>query len=462
MCKFWELTCKAGEAAEKVTENILANAAQEVLTSIGKTLTSVGTMWVNVSTPTLKPASSTSYGKWPGSTSMDNGETIIDFIGPRLVWLQVAIFTGCLIWMGVKMMWSPDFETVRELVAGWMKLIIISGAGAVIINLAVEVCDAYSKWIISEAVGSDADAATFAGKILDVTVVTAGGVGIMVILVAGLLGLLSNLVQTMMIYGRSAMLVLLVAFMPVVASAAMTNWGKQWLNKLIGWLTAFLAFKPVAATIYAIAIRLVVGTGGDDEFTQFILGIIMMILAALALPAMVSFLTPVAAGMGSGGSGGVGGLLMAANGAVAVKEMASWGRSAAGHDGKSGKSGRSGRDGADGDGAVDSSAPASGRAPVGAVPTGGAGNPGATGAGAGAGTGASGAGAGAGTAGASGAGAGASGGAAAGAGAAAGPVGASVVVGAKATAAGVRAAQSTADEPQAANGAVDAPGPGGR
>ncbi len=445
-CHFWELTCKAGEAATKATENVLVHAAQEVLTAIGKTLTSVGTMWVNVSTPNLKPA---------GSASMGGGQTIVDFIGPRLVWLQIAIFTGCLITMGIKMMWSPDFSTVRELVAGWLKMVIISGAGAVFVNLAVEVCDGYSKWIVSEAVGSEADAATFASKILDASTVTAGGTGIMVILVAGLLGLLANLVQTMMIYGRSAMLVLLVAFLPVVASAAMTNWGRQWLNKFVSWLIAFLAFKPVAATIYAIAIRLVAGTGSDDEFTQFILGVIMMILAALALPSLVGFLTPVAAGVGGGGggSGAAGAAALVANGAVATRQMGAWARGATGPAGRSGGAGSAGADGA-----VDS-APVAGRPSQAPAPTPPAAGSGAAGGGAAAGSGAAGGGA------AAGSGA-AGGGAAAGAGAAAGPVGVAAVVGVKAASAGVRGAQgvahSTTDQGAAANGAVDVSGQGRR
>ena len=52
---------------------------------------------------------------------------------------------------------------------------------------------------------------------------------------------------------RQAMLIVVVAVLPVAAAAGGTQVGQQSYHKLTAWIIAFLLFKPVAALAYGIA-----------------------------------------------------------------------------------------------------------------------------------------------------------------------------------------------------------------
>ena len=225
------------------------------------------------------------------------------------------------------------------------------------------------------------------------------------------------------------------------------------MRKTTSWVISFIMMKPAAAIIYAVAIKMVSGASLDpaqrqanqinqvigttgrlfpgsgsvgEDLGTFIRGLIMMVLAAAALPALIRLITPAAEAMGVGG----GGALAATAGAVSVATGAIRVARSTGGSGSAGPPGGSGAAGAPG-------APGSGGA-MGPTGSGGA-------------TGAVGAGGATGAAGASGAGAS---GAAAGAGAAAGPA-AVVMVGAEAAHKGVQIARSTG------NAAATSGGPSG-
>ena len=55
---------------------------------------------------------------------------------------------------------------------------------------------------------------------------------------------------------RYGMLVLLVGVLPLTAAATNTEMGMMWFKRALGWLGGFILYKPVAALIYATAIKL--------------------------------------------------------------------------------------------------------------------------------------------------------------------------------------------------------------
>lgn len=317
----------------------------------------------------------------------------------------------------------------------------VGAAFPTITQLMLEIGDLYSPWIIEQA-GSKDDG-KFLTKILDMSLFQTGQLSMIMLIVGGLIALLSNIVQVFLMFVRSGLLTLLTGFSPLAAAASTTSWGKQWFNKYVAWTMAFVAFKPTASTIYAASLKLLSGDSYSftDDIGKFLMGIIFLILAIVALPALVMFLVPVTANIGSGGSGAigmVGGML--ATGAVRVASRSMFRGRSGGGGGGGGSSSRP------------PSQPQSTQAPTGAAPTSGATGGGADTAGAAGGGAASGS--------AAGAGAGAAGGGAAGAGAAAGgPVGAGIAAGAKVVGAGVGAARSVADQSTGNSGAAPVAAP---
>ena len=424
-CHFYELTCKAGEAAAKAGDDIVSKWAEHVTTGVNKTLVSLGTIWVNV------------------KTNVGGDESVASFIQEHQRWLTIVIAIVSLVFAAMQMAWRQRMEPLQEAQGGLLRLIVVGAAFPTITQLMLEIGDLYSPWIIEQA-GSKDDG-KFLTKILDMGLFQTGQLGMIMLIVGGLIALLSNIVQVFLMFVRSGLLTLLTGFSPLAAAASTTSWGKQWFNKYVAWTMAFVAFKPTASTVYAASLKLLSGDSYSftDDIGKFLMGIIFLILAIVALPSLVMFLVPVTANIGSGGSG-AGGLVggMLATGAVNVANRSMFRGRSGGGGGGGGSSSRP------------PSQPQSTQAPTGAAPTGGA-SSGAASSGA-----ASGGGASSGAAAGGGAGAGAAGGGAAGAGAAAGgPVGAGIAAGAQVVGAGVGAARSVADQSTGNSGAAPVAAP---
>ena len=417
-CHFWELTCKAGEAAAKAGDDIVSKWAEHVVTGVNKTLVSLGTIWVNV------------------KADVGGDKSVASFIQEHQRWLVIVIAIISLVFAAMQMAWRQRMEPLQDVQGGLLRLIVVSAAFPTITQLMLEIGDLYSPWIIEQA-GSKDDG-KFLTKILDMSLFQTGQLGMIMLIVGGLIALLANIIQVFLMFVRSGLLTLLTGFSPLAAAASTTKGGQQWFNKYVAWTVAFVAFKPTASTIYAASLKLLSGDtySFTDDIGKFLMGIIFLILAIVALPALVTFLVPVTANIGSGG-GGAGGMVggMLATGAVNVANRSMF------------QGGSSGGGGGGGSSSKPPGQPQSTQAPTGAAPTGAAG--GGAGAAGAAGGGASGA-----------AGAGAAGGGAAGAGAAAGgPVGAGIAAGAKVVGAGVGAARSVADQSTGNSGAAPVAAP---
>ena len=435
-CWFYQVQCQATEAANKVAENVVITWARALLDSLEKIMIKVGTFWID---------KSTGHIGGEGSAAWD--------VRYLTAWLSGVVFFGSLIMAAMMLMLNSRGDDIRNIMMGIIKMVVVSGASFKVIDLMIDASDAFSKWVIETAIGA-ADG-KFVTKLLDVASIQPSGIGWALIALGCLVGIAANLIQFAMMECREAILPLVAGIIPLAASAALTDWGQQWLRKTTSWVISFIMMKPAAAIIYAVAIKMVSGASLDpaqrykqqanhvigvvgrvlpsgvsvgEDMGTFIRGLIMMMLAAVALPALIRLITPAAEAMGVGG-----GALAAAAGAVSVATGAVRVARSTGGSGSAGPPGGSGANGAPGD-------PGSGGA------MGPAGSGGATGA-AGA-TGASGAAGATGAAGASGAGAGGAGAAGA---AAAGPA-AVVMVGAEAAHKGVQVARSTGNAAAASGG----------
>lgn len=303
MCHFWELSCKISEAATEASENIIAQWAFNIIQDVSSTLLKVGTVWIGVGTPSLTGA-----------------DSAVGFIHSTTRLLVLALAIGSFMVAGIHLALSKRGEGAMNVLHALLALALVSSVSVGAGQLLVEASDEFSTWVIGLVI--DGDAGQFGVKILNVTGIN-GGLGLTILIVGGLGALVANLVQIGMMFIRSSMLILLVGIMPVAAGAFSTKWGRAWLSKIIAWFFAFLMFKPAASIIYAVAIKLVQGESWSiadgDELTRFITGVIMMVLAVLSLPALITFMVPATEALSSGGSGaGAGAGAVLATGAMMV------------------------------------------------------------------------------------------------------------------------------------------------
>lgn len=130
-----------------------------------------------------------------------------------------------------------------------------------------------------------------------------------------------NLISKIFCYLRAGLLPILVGVAPVWAAMSWMETGRQAFGKVMGWLFAFLAYKPVAALVMASGSAIMATAGADDDSQAITL--VLTISVIVLLPAMIRLVVPaVASSVGGGGVipsmlGGIAGMgVMAAGGAA--------------------------------------------------------------------------------------------------------------------------------------------------
>nr|WP_256939947.1 hypothetical protein [Arthrobacter sp. BF1] len=256
------------------------------------------------------------------------------FLQSSLWWYMGAAAVVSIIIGGARMAWEQRAEPGRETIKSLLTLIGVAGAGVTVVGLLVAAFDAFSVWIINGSLECDVagDGACFGGNISALLALTtnplAGGLGPLLIIILGLIAILATAFQIVLMVARGGMLVILTGILPLSAAATNTEMGKSWFKKNVGWLVAFILYKPAAAIIYATAFQL---TGTDvfqDDGTGLLAvltGLMLMVLALFAMPALMRFVTPLVGSMAAGAAGAGGLLALAAlpSGAASLGRLAS-------------------------------------------------------------------------------------------------------------------------------------------
>src|SRR5690606_8379565 len=289
------------------------------------------------------------------------------FLQSGLWWYMGAAAVVSVIIGGARMAWEQRAEPGRETVKSLLTLVVVAGAGVTIVGLLVAAADSFSVWLINGSLSCDVttDSACFGENMLTLLALTTnpadGGLGALLIIILGLIAILAAAFQIVLSIACGGVLVLLAGILPRSASFTNTEMGKGWFKKCVGWLVAFILYKPAAAIVYAAAFQLV----GTDVFSDdgtgllaVLTGLMLMIIALFAMPALMRFVTPMVGALAGGSAGGamaVGALAALPSGAAAVGRLAAGGGSASsaaaapsGSDGASGSSGSSGPSGTSG------------------------------------------------------------------------------------------------------------------
>ena len=387
MCSPIDVACLAAQTAATVFDSIALSAGKAAAEMIGNALTF-----------------------WVGTETMNPDSPAVQNLQRYTVPISAVILTGSIMVQGIRMMLSRKKDPLIAVAVDLIRYAVISAIGLTTLALGVRAADAMAQALVDQGINDYAERM----KVMFGEGIATGN-GFSLLLLA-LIGFLLGMVQWLLAFFRTAGLLVLAALLTLAAARA------EWTKRIVAWALTLVAYKPMAAMIYVIGFQLM---GDGQDVSTRLTGLMVLALAAVAMPAMMRFFAW-SGGAASGGSG-VGGALAA--GAMGIAARGGFGG------GGGGAAQTAQNTAANGPG----SSPAGARAnPAAGAPSAPSGAGGVAGAGPGAGAGAAAAGAGA--AGAGAAGAGAAGAGAGAAAAAAGPAGAAV--------AGVQAAT------QAANGAA--------
>src|SRR5659263_548078 len=221
--------------------------------------------------------------------SPPGGSSTVAFLQGSLWWYVGAAAVVSVIVGATRMAWEQRAEPGRDLLKSLFTLIVVAGASVTVIGMLVVASDAFAVWILNNATSCDvtADAGCFSTNIINLLSMAAlAPAGALLVIILGLVAILASVVQIVLMVARGGMLVILTGILPLAASATNTEMGKAWFKKAVGWLIAFILYKPAAAIVYATAFKLVGTDVFQDDGTGVIsvlTGLVLMVVALFAM-----------------------------------------------------------------------------------------------------------------------------------------------------------------------------------
>jgi hypothetical protein len=330
-CHWYQLSCKAEEAVSNATDSAVEKFVQALADGCRSGMEFVSTFWMKVPSPTIASAD----GGWHGSDMLTS---LQEYLLPLGGVIAVVTFAVTLL----KVAFSPDraddgFKTIiRQFIVIATSTLPVMAVTALLITFG----DLFSPWIMQQASGQPASEGfkrilignIFEGSDLKSQAgnIGLGTVGLGLLLVIFLIGTLGALVQCVFMVLRGAALMILIVILPTVGAGSGTEEGWLRYKRLLMIILGFVLYKPTAAVIYAVGLKLMSQQGGDDQVKNAIYGLTILAMAAVALPALIKFLVPAAAAGSSAAFSGGAAVGVAAAGAAVVALAGSGGAAAAG------------------------------------------------------------------------------------------------------------------------------------
>ncbi|MEV0292483.1 hypothetical protein [Nocardia sp. NPDC050710] len=320
--------CKAGNAAshpgdaatavkDKAWDSTFGKVVDSLMKGLGEAIILALTFWMKV----------------PNEAASDNG-SLFTKINDYTYQIQILLLIASVILTGARLAEARRGAAVSEAAESFRmfaRVVFSSWMLGAIVVAGTQASDRFSEWVITDATNGNAkDLAELMVKTSKLQAFSPG-----LVLIIAIVGLLGALAQIVLAIVRQGLLLVAAGVLPLAAAASGMNTGKQSYQKLVGWIIAFMLYKPVAAIVYMIAfttaghVDSLTPTSGlpeGEEAQRMLVAIVLLCSVAFVLPALMRLVTPAVAIVGSGGSGltAAGGTLVAAAalGAMGTKAVA--------------------------------------------------------------------------------------------------------------------------------------------
>ncbi|GAA1574332.1 MULTISPECIES: type IV secretion system protein [Kribbella] len=300
MCGKMDLGCYIKDGFQSVATNAVDQLRQEVSKGALSTLDSM-TFWLRPDTPAVANEQT-----WANSPT-------VEFLHSSLLGVTGAVFAVAIIIAGMRIAWEQRAKPLQDLLKTMLTFVVVAGMGTATLQLLISWSDGFSVAIIDKVAHGMSLASAFGGPVSGdgkVQSLVADSMPAVLAILSSLMVIVASLIQIVLMLVRSALLVLLAGAFPLAAAATNTEIGRNWFRKFCGWSLAFVAYKPAAALVYAAAMKVghdhaaAGGSGGnaDNGVVPAMTGMMMLLLAIVALPALLRFMVPVTAAVAGGGS----------------------------------------------------------------------------------------------------------------------------------------------------------------
>ncbi|QIS13497.1 MULTISPECIES: hypothetical protein [Nocardia] len=319
--------CKAGNAAshpgqaataikDKAWDSTFGKVVDSLMNGLGQAIVLALTFWMKV----------------PNEVTSNSGE-LFTKINDYTYQAQILLLIASVIISGARLAEARRGAVMNEAAESFRmfaRVIFSSWMLGAVIVAGTQASDRFAEWLINDS--TNGNAKDLAELMIKTSKLQAFSPGL--VLIIAIVGLLGALAQIVLAIVRQGLLVVAAGALPLAAAASGMNIGKQSYQKLIGWIIAFMLWKPVAAIVYMIAFTTaghvdnLTTTGGLPEGEQaqrMLVAVVMLCSVAFVLPALMRLIVPAVAIVGTGGSGltAAGGTLVgvAALGAMGTKAV---------------------------------------------------------------------------------------------------------------------------------------------
>lgn len=307
-----------GDAVSGAADSFMEKLVQSTLDGLVEIVGTFGTSMFAVDSPNV-------------GTDEGQASATLAAVSSSLEW--VVFFVGSLAMMAavIRMFWTLDAGTEGRVIIRMMINLVASSSLVIgMTALLIEASDKFSLWALYAISGHDeADLNSgekFSKALLGNDIVTDGqvlqGLGLIAIILI-LVAAAGSIMQFLWMIVRSPLIIATMAFIPSFAASSGFRTGQERFNKALMFLLACILYKPVAAVLYGLGLRMMKAQDeGSEPLQQFMWGTTLLLLVGLAGPAMVKFFVAEAAVGTSNAFSGAAGI---AAGGAAVYGAASLG-----------------------------------------------------------------------------------------------------------------------------------------
>ncbi|MCX4989162.1 MULTISPECIES: hypothetical protein [unclassified Streptomyces] len=287
-CSWRVYDCVIDEVGTQFTDGAVVAFAKAIGDATSDVLKALNGVWMNV--------------------KVEDSSGPIGLIDQQVDWIVAYVAVASLLIAAIRMALERKGQPMKQAFMGMWKVILVGAVAVPVVQALTKASDAYAQHVYAKS-----DLGDTASTMLGVLTLHQPGL----ILIFGLLVMLSSFVQICLMYIRIGVMIVLVGTLPLAAASSMTGWGEGWWRKHVGWLAAWLLYKPAAALIIYSATSM---TQNTKDLNQTIAGMGMLIMAVFALPALLKLIVPATAALGgtSGGTVALNATNNIATGAVSI------------------------------------------------------------------------------------------------------------------------------------------------
>lgn len=291
-CGVFDLECKSAGLIQSALDEIIVR-----ITQAAAELIVAATSW------------------WAQTDSVDPMDPAVLAAQGQTRLLTLVILVASVLVQAIRIILSRRAEPLIQVASGLLRFALVSALGLVVLQAGLRAGDELSRVVLDDAANN------FAVLMVDNLTYQEGVKNNFSYVLLGIVAAIVASLQWCMMLGRQAALLVLAAMLPLAASGSINRATRGWLNRLLPWLIAIAVYKPAAAFIYFIGFTYLSTTGSNQpgEVTTVLAGLVVLMLALFAMPALMKFFSW--SGTQIGGQGLVGPQMLGALGAAAALPM---------------------------------------------------------------------------------------------------------------------------------------------